>query len=63
MVADFVFKFGMKKRGVERQRILLPVHAQLGVDALFRLEIVVADTNLRIGISAVDAGKAGVVLA
>ena len=43
MVADFVFKFGMKKRGVEGQRILLPVHAQLGVDALLRFEIVVAD--------------------
>jgi hypothetical protein len=63
MVADFIFKFGMEKRGVQRQRILLPVHAQFGVDALFRLEIVVADTNLRIGISTIDAGKTGVVLA
>lgn len=50
MVFDFIFKFGVKG-GVERQGIPLPVHAQLGIDALFRLEIVVANTDFRIRIS------------
>ena len=63
MVADFIFKFGVKKGGVERQGIPLPVHAQLGIDALFRLEIVVANTDFRIRISPVDAGKTGIILA
>ncbi len=63
MVADFVLKFGVEEGCIQRQRVLLPVDAQLGVDALFRLQIVITDADFRIRISAVHAGEALVILA
>jgi hypothetical protein len=40
----------------------LPVDAQLGVDALLRLQVIVTDPNEGIRIRAVDAGEAFIVL-
>src|SRR5690606_24729841 len=41
VVADFVLKLGVEKGRIQRQRVLLPVHAHLSVHALFWLQIVI----------------------
>jgi hypothetical protein len=46
VVADLVFKFGEKRGGIQRQCILLPVDAQLGVDALLWLQVIVTDPDI-----------------